>query len=398
MFLPNRNARSIRRALMAARLFGSWLTPRASMLESGLFSTWGASNASPAPCLMTRAGWYSYHAWLAATFRVCAGVARIAGDDLLTLIAVPREFVIVPHGHERPTRTRILQIGVEEEAAVERAIVLEIDREVEVLQLPARRIAHGAGQLAAAIHAVWHVLGIADDLVDEIAKVQHEAQLLCARAARVLVDHAPVGIHRAVGDVLAAGEGEAHRAIIVRHGRGERAADAAHVSGLVDEAIPVLARGAEARRKKAARPVGGRAHLNIAARDHVREGFVAGDFDHQPMRARARIRRAARPQDHAVRRGIAGRHALRIEITPLRALGGRRVRATLDPRRAPRQGPPRAPAKIGAWSVRSSCHSALPPALKNAGRPYIDYRYNESGWIGKSRRYLTSAPYSPSGG
>ena len=118
-------------------------------------------------------------------------------------------------------------------------------------------------------------------------------------------------------------------AIVARSRRGERAADAARVSRFVDEAIPILARGPEARRKEAARPVGGRAHLHIAARDDVREGFVAGDLHHQPVRARASIRRAARPQDHAVRRGIAGRHALRVEVASFRARAGGCVRTAL---------------------------------------------------------------------
>ena len=200
---------------------------------------------------------------------------------------------------------------------------------MEVAKLLAVRIAKDVAQAPAAISAVSPILGILHDLVDEVAEVQHEAQLFGARAAHVLVHHAPVGVERADGDVLAADEREAHGPIVVRGGRGERAADAARVSRFVDEAIPILARGPEARGKEAARPVGGRAHLHIAARDDVREGLVAGDLHHQPVRARAGIRRAARPQDHAVRRGIAGRHALRVEIAPFRARAGGRVRAAL---------------------------------------------------------------------
>ena len=118
-------------------------------------------------------------------------------------------------------------------------------------------------------------------------------------------------------------------AIIVRRRRGERAADAAGVPCFVDEAVPVFARGPQARCEEAARPVGGRAHLHIAARDDAREGFVAGDLHHQPVRAYAGIGLAARPQDHAVRRGIAGGHALRVEIASFGARAGWRVRAAL---------------------------------------------------------------------
>jgi hypothetical protein len=159
--------------------------------------------------------------------------------------------------------------------------------------------------------------------------VQHEAQLLGAGPAHVFVDHAPVGIESAVGNVLAADEGEPHGAIIAGSRRGQRAPDTAHLSRLIDKAIPVLPRRPEARRKKAARPVGGRAHLHIAARDDVRESLIARNLHHQSMHAHAGIRSAARPQDHAVRRGIARCHALRIKITPFRAGAGGLVRTAL---------------------------------------------------------------------
>jgi hypothetical protein len=122
--------------------------------------------------------------------------------------------VIVPHGHERPTRTRILQIEVGEKGAIRGAIIFEISGEMKAPRLLSIRVAQIATQPPAAIQTVRHILGIADNLVDEIAEVQHEAQLLGARAAHVFVDHAPVGIERAVGDVLATDEGETHSAII----------------------------------------------------------------------------------------------------------------------------------------------------------------------------------------
>ena len=124
---------------------------------------------------------------------------------------------------------------------------------------------------------------------------------------------------RGDGDVLAAYEREAHRPIVVRGRRGQRAADAARVARFIDEAVPIFAGGPEPCRKEAARPVRGRAHLHIAARNDARKCFVARDLRHQPVRARARIRLAPRPQNHALRRGIPGCDALRVKIAPLRA-------------------------------------------------------------------------------
>jgi hypothetical protein len=40
---------------------------------------------------------------------------------------------------------------------------------------------------------------------------------------------------------------------------------------------------------------GGGAHFHIAARNDASEGFVAGDFDHQAVRAGVSIGLAARP-------------------------------------------------------------------------------------------------------
>src|SRR5690606_40465088 len=87
---------------------------------------------------------------------------------------------------------------------------------------------------------VLDLLGRLDDLVDEVAQVQHEADALTGRRALVLMDHPPVGIERTLRQALAAHEGEARRARIVRRRRGERAADAAAVAVLVHEAVPVL--------------------------------------------------------------------------------------------------------------------------------------------------------------
>jgi hypothetical protein len=41
-----------------------------------------------------------------------------AGEVLLALPTFPRELVVVPHAHERPARTRILEVGVRQVAEV----------------------------------------------------------------------------------------------------------------------------------------------------------------------------------------------------------------------------------------------------------------------------------------
>ena len=80
------------------------------------------------------------------------------------------------------------------------------------------RIADQVAQPAAALHAARTVLGIEDDLVDEIAEMKDEAHPVLGRPSFVLEDHAPPGVHRALGRVLAADEGKADRPGIVSAG------------------------------------------------------------------------------------------------------------------------------------------------------------------------------------
>src|SRR5690606_41072429 len=49
---------------------------------------------------------------------------------------------------------------------------------------------------------VLDLLGRLDDLVDEVAQVQHEADALTGRRALVLMDHPPVGIERTLRQAL----------------------------------------------------------------------------------------------------------------------------------------------------------------------------------------------------
>src|SRR6201999_2241433 len=121
-------------------------------------------------------------------------------------------------------------------------------------------------------------------LVDEVAEVQDEAQLLITRAALVFPDHPAIGVAGALPHVLAAHEGEADRARVGFLRRGQRAADAAAVAVLVGEAVPVFGRGLEAGRIEAAGPVELSGHGNERARLYLLEIAIAGDFEMNRVR------------------------------------------------------------------------------------------------------------------
>src|SRR3954447_21329366 len=84
-----------------------------------------------------------------------------------------------------------------------------------------------------------YLVGIFDDLINEITEVEHETELIGGRRALILEDHPAIAVEPAFIDALAADEGEIHRPRIVRQRRGDRAANAATVSFSIREAIPV---------------------------------------------------------------------------------------------------------------------------------------------------------------
>ena len=81
-----------------------------------------------------------------------------------------------------------------------------------------RAVGNPADVVDGSVVAVRHLLGIFDDLVDEVAEVQHEAEPLIGGRALVLPDHAAIRVLRALVDALARDEGEADRARIVSVG------------------------------------------------------------------------------------------------------------------------------------------------------------------------------------
>jgi hypothetical protein len=238
--------------------------------------------------------------------RDLARLRRVSGLDGLheALPAAPRELVIVPDAHERPARAGVLQIGVLQVAAIQTAVIVERHGYVEVAHFLAGLEAHDVAQ-AAVVHALRPVFGVPDDLVDEVAEVQHEVELTLGGAPFVLEDHAAIGILRALADVLAAHEREVHAACVGFPRRCLRSTDAAAVPGVVDEPIPVHGCRLQSRRENAAGPVSLFGQECARRRDDVLELRIACDFHRELFRRGAGRGRTPRPQQHAVGMRIA---------------------------------------------------------------------------------------------
>src|SRR4029079_19577492 len=99
-------------------------------------------------------------------------------------------------------------------------------------------------------------LWILHDLVDEIAKVEDEIELVLGPRALILEDHTSVAVELAFVDVLAADEGEVHGPRVVGGRRGNGAGDAAAVPFSGGEAIPIDGGRLEPTDQHAAGPVG----------------------------------------------------------------------------------------------------------------------------------------------
>src|SRR3954463_15265007 len=75
-----------------------------------------------------------------------------------------------------------------------------------------------------------HLVGIFDDLINEITEVENETELIGGGRALILEDHPAIAVELAFVNALAADEGEIHWPWIVRQRRGDCPADAATVS------------------------------------------------------------------------------------------------------------------------------------------------------------------------
>ncbi len=234
------------------------------------------------------------------------------------LPALPREFVIVPHADERPARSGVLKIGIGEIALIDDAVAVERQRVMEVADLAAVRNAPDI--VDDAVVARLHLVRIFDHLIDEVAKMEHEAELVGGCGALVFEDHPAIGVELAFVDALAADEGEVDGARIGRQRRSARAADAAAVARGIGEAVPIGMRGLQPADEDARGPVGGGRHRRRRLRDDAAELRVLRDLDRQQL-AGAGCERAAGPQDHAGRVGIARRDALRIKVARLAPVG-----------------------------------------------------------------------------
>src|SRR5262245_7943941 len=165
------------------------------------------------------------------------------------------------------------------------------------------------------------LVGIFDDLVNEITEVENETELIGGRRALVLEDHPAIAVELAFIDALAADEREADRPWVVRHRRGDRPADAATVPLSIGEAVPVDARRLEMTDQHARRPIRFRGDRRGRLCDDPPEGLILGNLDREHTSA-ARLERPPSPEDHARRIGIAGRDALRIKLAALLPAGG----------------------------------------------------------------------------
>ncbi len=86
---------------------------------------------------------------------------------------------------ERPARAGVLEVGIGEIAFVDGAVAIDGQRDVEVADLVAVRDARDL--IDRAVVAGLHLFGILDHLVDEIAEVQNEIELLGGGSAFIFV-------------------------------------------------------------------------------------------------------------------------------------------------------------------------------------------------------------------
>ena len=238
--------------------------------------------------------------------------------------------MIVPDAHERPARAGVLQIRILQVAAIQVAIVIERHGRVKVADLLAVLEAHDIAQ-APVVHALRPVFGIPDDLVDEVAQVQHEIELALGGAALVFEDHAAIGVLRALADVLAADEREVHASRVVLARRCPGASDTTAVTVVVDEPIPIHSCRLEACRENAAGPVARFGQRCVRRRHDVLELRVARDFNGELFGRGAGRGRTPGPQQHAVGMRIAGRDALRIALASFRPCQLRLARCAACP-------------------------------------------------------------------
>src|SRR5882757_7983314 len=165
------------------------------------------------------------------------------------------------------------------------------------------------------------LVGILNDLINEITEVENETELISLGRALILKDHPAIAVELAFINTLATDKGEIDRPLIVRQGRGDRPADAATVPLSIGEAVPVDARRLEMTDQHARRPIRFRGHRRGRLGDDSPERIILGNL-HREQTSAAGLERPPSPEDNAARIGIAGRDALRIKVAPLMPTGG----------------------------------------------------------------------------
>ena len=153
--------------------------------------------------------------------------------------------MVVPHVGEGPAGARILKIGIVQIRAINRAIVVDRRRNVEIVDLFAVRIADNIAE-PPIVHALRPVFRIPDEFVDEVAEMQHKAEPIWFGGVLILVDHPSISILRSIVCVLATDKSEPDRSGIVIRRRSDGAANAAAESVCIGEAVPVNVRRLQA--------------------------------------------------------------------------------------------------------------------------------------------------------
>ena len=139
------------------------------------------------------------------------GLGRAAvGDEALP--SPPRELVVVADADEREPGPRVLDIGIVDVGAIDHAVAVQRGRHMEVQHLA--RVRHPADVVDRAVISVRDLVRVFDDLIDEVAQVQDEAQPALRRGALVLPDHAAIGVLGPFVDALTRDERKADGARI----------------------------------------------------------------------------------------------------------------------------------------------------------------------------------------
>jgi hypothetical protein len=159
--------------------------------------------------------------------------------------------VIVPQADERPACAGILQVGVGKIALPYGAIAVNGSRPVEIAGLS--RVGNSANLVDGPVVACRSFFRILNDLVDEVAEVQHKPEMILRASAFVFEDHPAITIELSFVDALATNKGEVHGPSVLR--RGDSPADPAAKSVFVGEPVPINFARLKTRYQHSARPV-----------------------------------------------------------------------------------------------------------------------------------------------